>query len=149
MATADSTRPGTAAAHLKQALQSLRGNDQCNDDQRNDDQRNAGQRNVDPPSNNAPSVIGDVRGLGLLWAVEFVADQKSKRPFAPNLNFAARVAAAAMHRGLLVYPMQGCVDGISGDHLLLAPPAVITKEEITWSITQLHAAVAEATSSLR
>jgi adenosylmethionine-8-amino-7-oxononanoate aminotransferase len=125
IAAADSSVPATAAAHLKQALESLR----------NDDPRSG--------------AIGDVRGLGLLWAVEFVADQKTKRPFAPEPNFAARVASAAMTRGLLVYPMQGCVDGISGDHLLLAPPAIITKEEITWSVTQLRAAVDEAASSLR
>jgi adenosylmethionine-8-amino-7-oxononanoate aminotransferase len=126
IAAADSSVANTAAAHLKQALESL--------------------RNDDPRGNDARSVIGDVRGLGLLWAVEFVADQKSKRPFAPELNFAAHVASAAMNRGLLVYPMQGCVDGISGDHLLLAPPAVITKEEIDWSVDQLRAAVDEATS---
>jgi adenosylmethionine-8-amino-7-oxononanoate aminotransferase len=129
IAAADSSLAGTAATHLKQSLRSLQ----------HDDQQNAHQRN---------GVIGDIRGLGLLWAVEFVADQKSKRPFAPELNFAARVASTAMARGLLVYPMQGCVDGISGDHLLLAPPAVITKEEITWSVTELRAAVEEATSDL-
>ncbi len=134
IAAADSSVAGTAAAHLKQALESLRSVDPRSDV---------------PHSSDASCVIGDVRGLGLLWAVEFVADQKSKRPFAPDLNFAARVAAAALNRGLLVYPMQGCVDGISGDHLLLAPPAVITKEEITWSVDQLRAAIDEAASSLR
>jgi adenosylmethionine-8-amino-7-oxononanoate aminotransferase len=133
IAAADSSVAGTAAAHLQQSLRSLLDGDQ------HDDQQNGHQRN---------GVIGDIRGLGLLWGVEFVADQKSKRPFAPELNFAARVASTAMARGLLVYPMQGCVDGISGDHLLLAPPAVITKEEITWSVTQLRAAVDEATSGL-
>ncbi|MFZ1158278.1 MAG: aminotransferase class III-fold pyridoxal phosphate-dependent enzyme, partial [Candidatus Sulfotelmatobacter sp.] len=134
IAAADSTRPGTVAAHLKLALESLR----------SADPRGDARHSID-----ASSVIGDVRGLGLLWAVEFVADQKSKRPFATELNFAGRVASAAMTRGLLVYPMRGCVDGISGDHLLLAPPAVITKEEITWSVTQLRAAIAEAATSLR
>jgi adenosylmethionine-8-amino-7-oxononanoate aminotransferase len=58
------------------------------------------------------------------------------------------VAAAALKRGLLVYPMQGCVNGISGDHLLLAPPAVITASQITWSIEQLAAAIREAQTSL-
>jgi len=114
IAAADSNRPGTAAAHLKQALSTLKEND--------------------PPT----GVIGDVRGLGLLWAVEFVADKKTKRPFPPEQNFAPRVAAAAMKRGLLVYPMQGSVDGLSGDHLLLAPPAVITKDQIAWSVDQLR-----------
>jgi adenosylmethionine-8-amino-7-oxononanoate aminotransferase len=88
--------------------------------------------------------VGDVRGIGLLWGVEFVADKASKQPFAPELNFAGRVTEAAANRGLLVYPMQGCVDGTSGDHLLIAPPAVITEDEITWTVEQLRAAVEEA-----
>lgn len=88
--------------------------------------------------------VGDVRGIGLLWAVELVADKTSKRTFPPERNFAGRVAAAALKRGLLVYPMQGCVDGISGDHLLLAPPAVITPDQIAWSVTQLSSAIREA-----
>ena len=78
--------------------------------------------------------VGDVRGIGLLRGVEFVSDKQSKKPFAPELNFAGKVGAAALKRGLLVYPMQGCVDGTSGDHLLIAPPAVITPEQIDWAV---------------
>ena len=117
---ADSSCPDSPAANFKQALGSLR-NDEA---------------------------IGDVRGIGLLWVVEFVADKVSKRPFPPDQNFAGRVAAAAMKRGLLVYPMQGSVDGISGDHVLLAPPAIITHEQITWAAEQLRAAVRGAFTSL-
>ena len=113
---ADSNRAETAATHFRQRLDHLRNED----------------------------AVGDVRGLGLLWGVEFVADKKSKRPFPPGENFAGLVAAAALQRGLLVYPMQGSVDGVDGDHLLLAPPAVITKEEIDWSVEQLAAAIREA-----
>jgi hypothetical protein len=116
VAAADSNRPGTAAAEFKQALEGLRNE----------------------------TAVGDVRGIGLLWAVEFVADKTTKRPFPPDQNFAARVGAAALKRGLLVYPMQGSVDGIAGDHLLLAPPAVITKEQIAWSVEQLSASIREA-----
>jgi adenosylmethionine-8-amino-7-oxononanoate aminotransferase len=112
----DSNRPGSPAAQFKQALASL-----LHDD-----------------------AVGDVRGIGLLWAVEFVADKTSKRPFPPADNFAGRVGAAAMKRGLLVYPMQGSVDGVAGDHLLLAPPAIITAEQIAWSVEQLAAAIGEA-----
>ncbi len=72
-------------------------------------------------------------------------DKPSKQPFAPELNFAGRVTAAALQRGLLVYPIQGCVDGISGDHLLIAPPAVITEEQIDWSVRQLKESIEEAT----
>jgi adenosylmethionine-8-amino-7-oxononanoate aminotransferase len=117
---ADSSRAGSAAAHFKQALETLREEES----------------------------VGDVRGIGLLWAVEFVSDKASKRPFPPEQNFAGRVGAAAMKRGLLVYPMQGSVDGVSGDHLLLAPPAIITGEQIAWSAEQLRASVQEALASL-
>ena len=53
-----------------------------------------------------------------------------------------------MKHGLLVYPMQGSVDGVSGDHLLLAPPAIITAEQIAWATDQLRASVREALASL-
>ena len=85
--------------------------------------------------------VGDVRGIGLLWAVEFVADKASKRPFPQEQNFAGKVAQAAAARGLLVYPMQGCVDGLAGDHLLIAPPATITSEEISWAADTLRGAI--------
>ena len=88
--------------------------------------------------------VGEVRGIGLLLAVEFVADKTSKAPFAPPENFAGRVGAAALQRGLLVYPMQGSVDGVSGDHLLLAPPAIISSEQIEWAVEQLSAAITQA-----
>jgi adenosylmethionine-8-amino-7-oxononanoate aminotransferase len=118
VAAADSCRPGTPAAEFKQALETLRNEE----------------------------AVGDVRGIGLLWAIEFVADKASKRPFLPEQNFSARVAAAAMKRGLLVYPMQGSVDGTNGDHLLIAPPAIITAEQIAWSIDQLSKSIREAKS---
>jgi adenosylmethionine-8-amino-7-oxononanoate aminotransferase len=113
---ADSNRPGSAAAHFKHAIESLR----------------------------SEEAVGDVRGLGLLWALEFVADKPTKRPFPPAQSFAACVAAAALKRGLIVYPMQGSVDGISGDHLLVTPPGIITQEQIAWSIDQLSASIGEA-----
>ena len=86
-------------------------------------------------------VVGDVRGIGLLWGVEFVADKPSKRPFPSSENFAGRVAQVAAAHGLLVYPMQGCVDGTAGDHLLIAPPAVITSAEISWAVEALATAI--------
>ena len=93
------------------------------------------------------SAVGDVRGIGLLRGVEFVSEKESKRPFDPELNFASRVTAAALRRGVLVYPIQGCVDGVSGDHLLIAPPAVISAEQIDWAVGQLAEAIAEATAA--
>jgi len=81
--------------------------------------------------------------------LEFVADKKTKAAFAPEKNFAGRVGQASFRRGLLVYPMQGCVDGVVGDHLLIAPPAVISEEEIQWAVAELWAAILEAAAEVR
>jgi adenosylmethionine-8-amino-7-oxononanoate aminotransferase len=113
---ADSGRDGTVAARLEHSLSTL----------------------LDLKT------VGDVRGIGLLRGVEFVSDKRAKTPFAPELNFAGRVTSAALQRGLLIYPVQGCVDGVSGDHVLIAPPAVITAEQIDWAVDQLGQSIEEA-----
>jgi len=87
--------------------------------------------------------VGDVRGIGLLWGVEFVADKESTAPFDAAVGFAGRVFDTAKDRGVLVYPMQGCAGGFAGDHLLLAPPAIATREEIEQGIAALRAAIEE------
>src|SRR5581483_8571299 len=87
--------------------------------------------------------VGDVRGLGLLWGVEFVKDRATKLPFAPNEKFSARVAAAALQRGVLTYPMQGSIDGRSGDHILLAPPAC-ERDLLLDAVSRLADAIREA-----
>lgn len=73
--------------------------------------------------------VGEVRGLGLLAAVEFVQDKATREPFRREANVAGRIFAAAAEHGVLTYPIQGCVDGVRGDHLLLAPPFTIKAEE--------------------
>jgi adenosylmethionine-8-amino-7-oxononanoate aminotransferase len=90
------------------------------------------------------NAVGDVRGIGLLWGVEFVANRATKQAFPPPANFCGLVAQAAVDRGLLVYPVQGCVDGDCGDHVLIAPPAVITPEQVAWACEQLSTAIEEA-----
>jgi adenosylmethionine-8-amino-7-oxononanoate aminotransferase len=117
---ADSGRDGTVAARLEHSLSTL----------------------LDLKT------VGDVRGIGLLRGVEFVSDKQAKTPFAPELNFAGRVTSAALQRGLLIYPVQGCVDGVSGDHVLIAPPAVITAEQIDWAVDQLGKSIEEAATTL-
>src|SRR6185437_4534895 len=89
------------------------------------------------------NAVGDVRGIGLLWAVEFVSDRASKVPYSAGDNFAGKVAQAAIERGLLVYPVQGCADGDCGDHVLLAPPAVINEDQVAWACDQLAFAIEE------
>ena len=90
--------------------------------------------------------VGEVRGLGLLWAIEFVSDKGSRASFPAEVNFSARVAQAAIERGLLLYPVQGCADGDCGDHVLIAPPAVISDDQVSWACEQLADAIAEASA---
>ncbi len=93
--------------------------------------------------------VGDVRGIGLLWGIEFVTEKASKRPYEPSRQFAAKVAAIAADLGVMTYPMQGCVDGIAGDHLLIAPPAVISREQIEFSVQQIRIAVEQTATASR
>jgi adenosylmethionine-8-amino-7-oxononanoate aminotransferase len=92
--------------------------------------------------------VGDVRGRGLLAGVELVADRASKEPFAPQLELNARVKAAAMARGLLVYPMGGTVDGMRGDHVLLAPPFIVDAAVVDAIVERLGEAIDAATAGM-
>ncbi|MBT6031163.1 MAG: aspartate aminotransferase family protein [Kordiimonadaceae bacterium] len=74
--------------------------------------------------------IGDIRGRGLFWGLEIVKDKKTKQPFPAELNLAGKIKSNILDRGMLSYPSQGCVDGKSGDHILLAPPYTVSDEEL-------------------
>lgn len=74
--------------------------------------------------------VGDIRGRGLLQAIELVAGRSSKTPFDPELALHERAKAEAFSRGLLIYPGGGTADGRSGDHILLAPPYIASDEEL-------------------
>jgi adenosylmethionine-8-amino-7-oxononanoate aminotransferase len=73
--------------------------------------------------------VGEIRGLGLLVGIEFVRDKSTRGPFDPREAIAEKIRAAAMEEGVLAYPTQGCVDGTRGDHILVAPPFILTPEE--------------------
>ena len=92
--------------------------------------------------------VGDVRGIGLMWGVEFVADRASKATFPPHLHFGQQVADAAFERGLIVYPGSGCADGVSGDLLMLGPPLGITPEQIDALVALLRQAVETVSEEL-
>jgi len=85
--------------------------------------------------------VGDVRGVGMLWGVEFVKDRKTKEPFPAKMYFNHRVGDLAFERGVIFYPVGGCVDGERGDHVLIAPPFVISKEEIDEVVDVLRGVV--------
>jgi adenosylmethionine-8-amino-7-oxononanoate aminotransferase len=87
--------------------------------------------------------VGDIRGLGLLVGIEFVWDKETRAAFEPSEGIAERIRAAAMHEGVLTYPTQGCVDGLRGDHILLAPPFIIIAEESALIAKALASALAK------
>ncbi|MGE5090065.1 MAG: aminotransferase class III-fold pyridoxal phosphate-dependent enzyme, partial [Candidatus Levyibacteriota bacterium] len=85
--------------------------------------------------------VGDIRGRGLLQAIELVSDRAEKTPFTPEKRLAATVKAQAFERGLMVYPGSGTVDGVRGDHLLLAPPYTVTDAQIDDIVQRLSQAL--------
>ena len=85
--------------------------------------------------------VGEIRGLGLLWGMEFVKDKSTREPFPKEQNIAERIRQAALEENLLTYPTQGCVDGINGDHILLAPPFIIVREECAQIARALRSAL--------
>jgi adenosylmethionine-8-amino-7-oxononanoate aminotransferase len=91
--------------------------------------------------------VGNVRGLGLLAGIEFVKDKATRSPFPREDNIAGRIFQAAMDEGVLTYPTQGCVDGTKGDHILLAPPFVITAEECHIAARAIAAAIEKVFSA--
>ncbi len=93
--------------------------------------------------------VGDIRGRGLFQAIELVTDRASKSTFDPALRLYAKVKAEAMARGLMVYPMGGTIDGKNGDHVLLAPPFIVTDGELDMIVDRLAAAVDAAIASVR
>ena len=86
--------------------------------------------------------VGDIRGLGLLLGIEFVRDKSSRAPFDPVESIAEKMRAAAFDLGVLTYPIQGCLDGSRGDHLLLAPPFILTPGECSLIASTLSSALA-------
>lgn len=84
--------------------------------------------------------IGDIRGRGLFRGIEIVEDRNSKRPFAASHGIAGKMKAAAFEAGLVCYPTSGTADGKSGDHILLAPPFIISDDQIGELVEKLELA---------
>lgn len=85
--------------------------------------------------------VGDIRGRGLFVGIELVRDRATKEPFAHQRRLHAAVKAEAMTRGLMVYPMGGTIDGQRGDHILLAPPFIVSASDLSEIVARLAEAV--------
>jgi adenosylmethionine-8-amino-7-oxononanoate aminotransferase len=91
--------------------------------------------------------VGDIRGRGLFRGVELVQDRETKTPFDPARQIHAKVKKQAFANGLVCYPMGGTVDGVQGDHVLLAPPFIIGQAQIGELTDKLSAAIETAIST--
>jgi adenosylmethionine-8-amino-7-oxononanoate aminotransferase len=89
------------------------------------------------------TVVGDIRGKGLLMGIELVKDPKSKEPFDPSFNASGLLFDLCMKKGIIIYPCSGSINGIRGNHFLLCPPFTISHEEIEQIIRRLDEALQE------
>ncbi|MGO7590913.1 aspartate aminotransferase family protein [Rhizobium leguminosarum] len=92
--------------------------------------------------------VGDIRGRGLFRGVELVRNRSTKSPFDPSAKLNVRIKKEAMARGLMVYPMGGTIDGQTGDHILLAPPFIVTERDIDTIVERLGDAIDAAVAGL-
>jgi adenosylmethionine-8-amino-7-oxononanoate aminotransferase len=93
--------------------------------------------------------VGDIRGRGLFMGVELVADKSSRKPFDPSLKLHAKIKSEAMSRGLMVYPMGGTLDGVNGDHVLLAPPFIASQAQLDVIVERLASSIDAGTAALK
>ncbi len=91
--------------------------------------------------------VGDVRGRGMFWGLEFVADRDTKDPFDPAAQVAVRLKEVAQSNGLLCYPTGGTADGTRGDHVIIAPPYIVTEAEIDQIVELLARSIDETVVS--
>jgi adenosylmethionine-8-amino-7-oxononanoate aminotransferase len=88
--------------------------------------------------------VGDIRGKGLFWGIEFVSSRATKKTFEPDTRFTYRMVDEALRRQLTIYPGAGTVDGVRGDHVLIAPPynaSDVELEQLVGLLEQTYDAV--------
>ena len=93
--------------------------------------------------------VGDVRGEGLFLGIEFVADKTTKAPLDPDWRFSKRVEAAALQHGLVTLGARGTVDHVLGDHMLFAPPLILTTAQADELVAGLSASIDDALAACR
>jgi adenosylmethionine-8-amino-7-oxononanoate aminotransferase len=90
------------------------------------------------------SLIGDIRGAGTLWGIEFVRDAPTREPLPASLRFAETLRRAAFRRGLILYASSGFLEGGNGDHIMIAPPLIVSRPQIDEIFHLLELALEEA-----
>jgi adenosylmethionine-8-amino-7-oxononanoate aminotransferase len=89
------------------------------------------------------AIVGDVRGKGLMTAIEFVKDKTTKQPFARSSKVTEKIIDTAFANGLVLYPGTGFVDGVNGDMVMVGPPFIIEEKEIDEILQILKATLSQ------
>ena len=93
--------------------------------------------------------VGDVRTLGFMAGIEFVADPVTRAPFPAASKVAVRVREAGLRNGIVTYPGTGMADGKSGDIISLYPPLTFTLDDIADMGERLRATFADVEGELK
>jgi len=93
--------------------------------------------------------VGDIRGRGLFIGLELVADRDSKEPFDPKAKLWQRVRRAGFDEGIVCYPTGGCIDGVRGDHVVLAPPFILADAQVDEIVDKLSRSLERAISGAK
>jgi len=93
------------------------------------------------PLNSHPHVA-EVRGIGMMWAVEFVKEKDAQKPFPRAERVAERIWEGLMASGVISYTCIGFAGG-EGDAIMFGPPFIITREELDWAVANLKAVLEE------
>lgn len=86
-------------------------------------------------------LVGDIRGRGLFWAVEFVLDKKLKTPFPREANFCSQVVKNSLDMGLNILGNLGHTGEYQVDHILVCPPYTVTNRELEEIVSLLKASI--------
>ncbi|KAI0482947.1 exocyst complex protein exo70 [Xylariaceae sp. FL0804] len=95
--------------------------------------------------------VGNIRGRGLFWGIEFVLDKSSKKPFPASLGVAMNMAELGLTEpyNIAFYPGAGTADGVNGDHIIVSPPYNTTPAEIETIVTRLQRLIISPSTLLR
>jgi adenosylmethionine-8-amino-7-oxononanoate aminotransferase len=89
-------------------------------------------------------IVGDIRGKGLLWSIEFVRNKTTKEPFPKSMNLKMDIITTCLLKGVFFYPGYWEDDQGRGDHIMIAPPFIITEEQIDECIRVLRESLEES-----
>ncbi|KAF8451228.1 pyridoxal phosphate-dependent transferase [Terfezia claveryi] len=95
--------------------------------------------------------VGDIRGRGLMWGIEFVANKITKEPLDSGLCVSKRIHDRGLRKGydICIFAATGSADGIMGDHILLTPPFIVQKGDVEMIVDRVRRVVYDEFEELK